>query len=208
MPPTTPRKRLTSPQRREQIVTVARTVFVEEGRAGARIRDIAAKAGINEALVYKHFRSKDELFEAAVVARLEDSLSRLVTESGRPPQEFDATGETMHARTLHYVRDLLEVMEDVGPLLGVVFFGNAEAAGAHLRERIAPYLAEVEAVVEANLSAWAHRDFDPGLSVEATFGAAWFHATVARLEGRPMDRDRVAQALVTMMLDGIRTRDE
>lgn len=208
MPPTTQRKRLTSPQRREQIVTAARTVFVESGQAGARIRDIATKAGVNEALVYKHFKSKDELFEAAVVVRLEETLARLVAESGQPPAEFDETGNTMYARTLHYMRDLLAVMEDAGPLLGVVVFGGAEAAGVHMRERIAPYLAQVRTVVESNLSAWRHRDFDAELSVQATFGAAWFHATVARLEGRPIDRDRVAAALTTMMLEGLRSREE
>lgn len=207
MSPTTPRKRLPAPQRREQIVTAARAVFVEAGRAGARMRDIAARAGINEALVYQHFTSKDELFEEAVVARLEETLAKLVAESGQPPAEFDETGKTMHARTLHYVRDLLAMMEEVGPLLGVVFFGDTEAAGVHLRDRIAPYLAQVRAVVEANLPSWRHHDFDPELSVQAIFGAAWFYATVARLEGRQIDRDRVAEALTTMMLEGLRSRE-
>lgn len=202
------RKRLTSEERRAQIVAAARAVFVESGRAGARTRDIAAAAGVNEALLYRHFRSKEHLFEEAVVVELEAGLARLVAESGQPPDLFDHTGQTMHERTSHYMRDLLAMMEEVGPLLGVVFFGETEAATIYLRDRIAPYLAQVRAIVEANLASWQHPEFDTELSVHAAFGAAWFHATVARLHGRAVDRERVAEALTSMMLDGLRSRPE
>jgi AcrR family transcriptional regulator len=45
------RKRMASEQRREQILLAARTVFVKKGLDGARTRDIAAEAGINEAML-------------------------------------------------------------------------------------------------------------------------------------------------------------
>ncbi|OIR14160.1 HTH-type transcriptional regulator RutR [mine drainage metagenome] len=47
----------------EKILAAAKKVFVENGLAGARMQDIADKAGINKALLHYYFRSKEKLFE-------------------------------------------------------------------------------------------------------------------------------------------------
>ena len=47
-----------------RILQAARTVFVRRGTAGARMQEIAAEAGVNQALLHYYFRSKDRLAEA------------------------------------------------------------------------------------------------------------------------------------------------
>ncbi len=49
---------------REKIKEAATAVFVERGYDGARMQEIADRAGANKAMIYYYFRSKDELFEA------------------------------------------------------------------------------------------------------------------------------------------------
>ncbi|HET9769986.1 MAG TPA: helix-turn-helix domain-containing protein, partial [Acidimicrobiia bacterium] len=66
-----PRKRLTAAARREMILAAARDVFVESGLNGARLRDIADRAGITEAYLYRYFTSKAELYHAAVFEPVE-----------------------------------------------------------------------------------------------------------------------------------------
>lgn len=46
----------------ERIIAAAKAVFFEKGMAGARMQDIADRAGINKALLHYYFRSKDKLF--------------------------------------------------------------------------------------------------------------------------------------------------
>lgn len=46
-----------------KILESAADVFEEKGLAGARMQQIADKAGINKALLHYYFRSKDKLFE-------------------------------------------------------------------------------------------------------------------------------------------------
>ncbi|MBD3179216.1 MAG: TetR family transcriptional regulator [Candidatus Latescibacteria bacterium] len=46
----------------EKIIEAAEEVFTSKGKSGARMRDIADKAGINQALLHYYFRSKDRLF--------------------------------------------------------------------------------------------------------------------------------------------------
>ncbi len=47
----------------QKILEAARQVFFDKGMDGARMQDIADKAGINKALLHYYFRSKEKLFE-------------------------------------------------------------------------------------------------------------------------------------------------
>jgi TetR/AcrR family transcriptional regulator len=48
-----------------RILEAAHAVFVRRGTAGARMQEIAAEAGVNQALLHYYFRSKDRLAQAA-----------------------------------------------------------------------------------------------------------------------------------------------
>jgi TetR/AcrR family transcriptional regulator len=48
----------------EKIFEAATIVFEEQGLTGARMQNIANRAGINKALLHYYFRTKDHLFEA------------------------------------------------------------------------------------------------------------------------------------------------
>lgn len=51
-------------QTEEKIFDAATIVFEEKGMDGARMQDIANRAGINKALLHYYFRTKEMLFEA------------------------------------------------------------------------------------------------------------------------------------------------
>jgi AcrR family transcriptional regulator len=51
-------------QTEEKIFESATEVFVEKGMDGARMQDIANRAGINKALLHYYYRTKDHLFNA------------------------------------------------------------------------------------------------------------------------------------------------
>jgi TetR/AcrR family transcriptional regulator len=54
----------TDKQTEEKIFETATLVFEEKGMDGARMQDIANRAGINKALLHYYFRTKDRLFDA------------------------------------------------------------------------------------------------------------------------------------------------
>lgn len=58
---------------KKKIIEAAKEVFVEKGLQGARMQEIADKAGINKALLHYYFRSKDKLFDAI----FEDIMSQM-----------------------------------------------------------------------------------------------------------------------------------
>lgn len=62
-----PKSRLSADDRREQIIEKAAEVFSIKGVIGTRTRDVAEACGINEALIYSHFESKEELYREAML---------------------------------------------------------------------------------------------------------------------------------------------
>ena len=69
-----PKKRsdTSKPQRRDpaatrrKLLTAARREFASSGLAGARVDEIAARAGVNKQLVYHYFGDKDALYLAVL----------------------------------------------------------------------------------------------------------------------------------------------
>ena len=51
-------------ERREQLCQVAMRLFSEKGFSGTTTKEIANAAGVSEAMVFKHFANKDELYAA------------------------------------------------------------------------------------------------------------------------------------------------
>ena len=56
--------RLSAEARKEAIVEAVRDVFAEKGFEGTTTRELAKAAGVSEALLYKHFPSKESLYAA------------------------------------------------------------------------------------------------------------------------------------------------
>lgn len=61
--PPPPRRKAQSTDREteQRILDAARRVFTRRGTAGARMQEIAAEAGVNQALLHYYFRSKERL---------------------------------------------------------------------------------------------------------------------------------------------------
>ncbi len=77
---------MTSAERREQLISIARGVFAEKGFEGTSVEEIAARAEVSKPVVYEHFGGKEGLYAVVVdreVRRLLDMVSAALT-AGRP----------------------------------------------------------------------------------------------------------------------------
>src|SRR5262245_15608146 len=61
-----PVRRLPRAQRREQILAAATEAFARSGFAATGLDDIATEAGITRVLLYRHFESKTDLYQAVL----------------------------------------------------------------------------------------------------------------------------------------------
>ncbi|MEL6894359.1 MAG: TetR/AcrR family transcriptional regulator, partial [Actinomycetota bacterium] len=77
-------QRLPAIARREQILAVALDVFASSGFHGASMNDIAEAAGVTKPVLYQHFDSKRDLYQALldeVGNRLLESIAKATTEA-------------------------------------------------------------------------------------------------------------------------------
>ena len=56
--------RMAGEERRQQLLDVAKNLFSKNGFTGTTTKKIADKAGVSEAMVFKHFANKEELYAA------------------------------------------------------------------------------------------------------------------------------------------------
>jgi|SRR5215217_5209951 len=89
-------------QTREAILAAARETFSARGYEATKLRDVAALAGVDVALVSYHFKSKDGLFEAA--AAMPVSLPELMADVLEAGAVDDFAGRLL--------RRILEVWDD------------------------------------------------------------------------------------------------
>jgi len=59
-------KRLSAEERRASIITVAKRLFAHTGFHGVSIDDIVSEVGVSPAILYRHFESKEELYQAVL----------------------------------------------------------------------------------------------------------------------------------------------
>jgi TetR/AcrR family transcriptional regulator len=84
----TKRQRRNPAATRKKLLTAARREFADSGLAGARVDEIADRAGVNKQLVYHYFGDKDALYLAVLEWVYEEirSHERELNLEGLPPQ--------------------------------------------------------------------------------------------------------------------------
>jgi len=87
------------------------------------MRTIADAAGVNIALLYRHFDSKDELISAAISEPLVAELGGALAVAERVP-EYLGNRAVQRALTLEMMERLLQTIGELTPLLGVLLFSD------------------------------------------------------------------------------------
>jgi AcrR family transcriptional regulator len=96
----------------DKIIAAALREFVEHGLAGARVDRIASKSGVNKAMIYYHFKSKEKLYQE-IISRQFEQLGPFLEaqiEKSLEPEEF-------FTRLAVFYSHLFEQLHDFRPLL-------------------------------------------------------------------------------------------
>lgn len=199
---TTPQRRLAAEDRRAQLLAAAREVFLSDGMNGARTRRIAEVAGVNEALLYQHFSSKEEIFEQAVIEPL-NRVAAKVMDAGAELPDFDAAGQSQRQLTETFLIELLTTMMEIMPLVGVVLFSDRVTGTRFYRTTIDALVDAITDVVRAAFPTWPHRDFDSRTVTVAVLGTCMSLALDSHFGGEEHDIPATAAQLVDVIFYGL-----
>ena len=199
------KKRMTAANRREQILDAAREVFIDSGYAGARTQDIAAAAGVNSALVFRHFESKEEIFKAAVVDPLKQIMADSMDSSPMPSTKEEMTA-TKRDHTVVSIAQMIRALTTAAPLLGVVLFADRQGGSNFWEEHISPLFNLGGAKVRQGLGTWSHRTFDPEFTTKLVFGMCLGLAMDSYFTRSELDPDQAAAKVTELLIEGLRER--
>ncbi|CDO88574.1 TetR/AcrR family transcriptional regulator [Mycobacterium triplex] len=204
MAASTPRKRrrMAPEHRRAQIIAAARSVFLEYGFAGTRVRDIAERAGITENLVYVRFANKNEIYQAAVTDPLDDLVDRLttaVTETTQAGQPRSALFERFHAV-------LYASMTEIAPLLAAALFSVPEAGRGYFSDVVLPKFTQAISSVITDVTGFDVDSLELDVLVEGVFGLHFGLALDSIFAKQPVPAEVVARTLAVMFGEGIPTK--
>lgn len=103
---------------RERILSTALAEFAQSGLSGARIDRIARKAGVNKAMIYYHFSSKQALYEQVIkehISTIVATIHEAVTASDTLEETLKTFAEvysSLFSSTPEFARILLRELAD------------------------------------------------------------------------------------------------
>ena len=106
------RRPLGSPDARQAVLAAARELFAELGFERTTMRAVAARAGVDPALIYHYFGDKDGL----LVAALQPPVDEAIVFAGLA-DEADRAGEELVRRLISLWEDRPEVREQMAAIL-------------------------------------------------------------------------------------------
>lgn len=190
--------RLHAEERRRQLLAVARDEFARVGPEGARISDIAKLAGVNVALLYRYFDSKEQLFEEAIVEPIDHLLQDVLAQT--IAGSINGSSEAVKV----FYRSLLQVFVEYLDLFNVVLFRDRDSGQEFYLRRIAPFIDTLASQVRGASHLWS-QTANPTLTAPMCVGMCWGVAMDAHFRGTELDIDEVAQVLTTMTVNGLST---
>jgi AcrR family transcriptional regulator len=200
----TPQTRFTSADRREQILEVATGLFAQQGFQGTTTKTIAEKSGVTEALIFRHFPSKEELYWAVIERKINCAapLERLL-------ENLEAGGDDLDvlSRVAFEVLDRRAKDQTLSRLLLYSALEKHELSERFFRNYIANYFEVLARFVRQGIAAGRFRNVDPLLAARGFLGMVIYHSWIQELYGGKVVQDFdplvVSRTLARIWLQGV-----
>jgi TetR/AcrR family transcriptional regulator len=194
--------------RRRQLIDAALDLFSRKGYGGATTKEIAAAAGVTEAIIFRHFPSKQALYTAVLDSKTEEC----------PHQEWlaeiqagmDRKDDAEVLRVL--AAKILESYRTDARFERILLFAALEGHElglAHHRRFAAPVFELLRDYIARRQREGALRDYNAGVVIAAIAGMAQNYAIYTELFGfKPLRLPdaEVIEIFTDIMMSGIRQK--
>ena len=188
--------------RKAEIIEAAASLFSEKGFNGTKTREIAAYAGVSEALIFKHFPSKEDLY-AAILAE-ESPVPRLLSQI----KEFAA-----QRNDVEVFRVIAETIVKGSPdteLMRLILFSaleNHELSNMFFKNHIRVFYDMLAGYIQQRIDEKAFRPVSPIIAARGFMGMLIYHRLLTILFGArlPHDPKEISETFVTLMIGGLQS---
>jgi AcrR family transcriptional regulator len=194
-------------ERRQQLVRVAMKLFSQRGFRGTTTKEIAQAAGISEAMVFRHFATKEELYAAILddkaCAGGMTKMCEMVAEAACRADDravFENLAAAMlqhHDQDQEFLRLLLYSALEGHELFEMFWNKNVR----EMAEKLGSYIVERQ-------KAGALRDIEPKVAGRAFIGMIAYHSLVTMLFDKSrtlldIPNERAAREFTEIFLTGV-----
>jgi AcrR family transcriptional regulator len=190
--------------KRQEILKAAMELFARKGFRGTTTRDLAAAAEVNEAIIFRYFMNKTELYRAILEEKVHQSHDEHYIEVEKLAQSSDA------GTFLEFLGNkFLERNEQDNTFMRLLLFSALEGheladmflASMEVRDPMVSYL-------EKQMAEGTFRRMDPVLVSRAFLGMFVCHIQMQEIFGRKrkaeFDRGDVVRTFVSIFLAGMK----
>jgi AcrR family transcriptional regulator len=202
-------KRRSPGKARDQLIASARELFAANGYAGTSTRQIAQHAGVHESLFYRHFRTKANLFDAAVVEPVREFVTRYV-EEWADRKELTAPAEIPAAEFIGGLYDLarkhrtlLMALLSAHAFHDEAFTNGDRTASAPLTDVLVGLREFVETAAEQNDFSWLDASLAIRYTIDFVIAVAVLDELLFPADTKRLSRDDTVRELIGFVIHGI-----
>ncbi|OIP37347.1 MAG: hypothetical protein AUK47_13695 [Deltaproteobacteria bacterium CG2_30_63_29] len=178
--------------RKDSIIEAAQKVFAKKGRSGATTGEIARTAGCSASAIYKHFESKEQLYEVTMQRYFDETMAILDDELPFKVSVAD------HLRWV-ILRLFKMFVQDSALARIAAAYQLMEPGDSCQRLQVRTKL---EALLAEGIESGEFRPADPRLYVMTLGG--FFHAwLMATLDGESLSPEQAVEAMMDVFLNGV-----
>lgn len=201
--------RFSAEDRRNQILETATDLFARQGFEGTTTRQIAEKARVNEAIIFRHFPTKEDLYWAVIE-------HQCCLGQGRAHIEAQlSSGADLQSVFVSIADDFLRRREEddrLGRLLLFSALENHRLSHRFFQTHIAEFYETLSEYIRERMEEGTLRRVDPLLAARSFMGMLVYHYMIQELFGgkkyHKMDRTQVAESLVNVWFNGMIPRED
>jgi len=197
--------RLPAQDRRQQLLESALTLFAQKGFDGTTTKEIAAATGGTEAIIFRHFPTKQDLYSAVIDYKHESGETAAVIAYW---QTFmDANDDEGLFRAC--LQKAIEAYRRDPRFYRVLLFAALQGHQAGLqqhRQRSFPIYEHLCRYVARRQSEGAIRPGNPGAIVASLFGTASYYGQMTELFGFSIQTSdsQIAEQFLEILMNGIK----
>lgn len=200
------RPRMSGNDRRNQLLEAALEIFSRNGFEGTTTKEVAAAAGVTEAIIFRHFPTKQVLYTAVLDHHVESSdLQERLAEIKRW-MDLNDDEQVLRSIATAILKSYRADARYERVLLFAALEGH-ELGLAHNRQLVAPIYELLRDYFARRQQEGAITDLHPGAIIGAIAGMTKNHAMMTQMFGYHTETtsdEQVIESFVRITLNGIR----
>jgi len=205
---TVPQVRVPARDRRLQIMEAAKELFARQGFEGTTTRQIAARARVNEAIIFRHFPTKEDLYWAIIdreseLAGWQPALRQQLSSGASDREVFAGIAEDI---LLRRAKD-----NNLSRLLLFSALENQRRSQRFFQTHVVEYYEAIAQYIRKRIEEGAFRAVNPLLAARGFVGMIVYHSLIQEIYGGKRYLDfgvkEVSETLTDIWLGGMEIRN-